>query len=51
LENNKYIEPGSNEKLSPRQKVSVIRDIMKNKNIADKVKSDWLNSPERAEWY
>ena len=51
LENNKYIEPGSNENLSPRQKVSVIRDIMKNKNIADKIKSDWLNSQERAEWY
>ena len=43
LEKEKIIEPGIKDKWTPRQKVSVMREISKDKNL-DYLKKDWAES-------
>ena len=44
LEYEKYIEPGIKDKWTPRQKVSVMREILSDKTINKRVKEKWAES-------
>ena len=44
LEDAKYIEPGIKDKWTPRQKVSVMREILSDKTINKRVKEKWAES-------
>ena len=44
LENEGYIEPGIKDKWTPRQKVSVMREILSDKLINEDVKKQWAES-------
>lgn len=44
LEDAEYIEPGIKDKWTPRQKVSVMREILSDKLINDDVKKEWAKS-------
>lgn len=44
LEDAEYIEPGIKDKWTPRQKVSVMREILSDKLINDDVKKGWAKS-------
>ena len=44
LEDAGYIEPGIKDKWTPRQKVSVMREILSDKTINKRVKEKWANS-------
>ena len=47
LEDAKYIEPGIKDKWTPRQKVSVMREILSNKIISERVKEKWAESEHK----
>ena len=47
LEDAGYIEPGIKDKWTPRQKVSVMREILSDKIINDDVKKKWANSEHK----
>ena len=47
LEHAKYIEPGIKDKWTPRQKVSVMREILSDKIINEDVKEKWANSEHK----
>ena len=47
LEDAGYIEPGIKYKWTPRQKVSVMREILSDKIINDDVKKKWANSEHK----
>ena len=47
LEYEGYIEPGIKDKWTPRQKVSVMREILSDKIINDDVKKKWANSEHK----
>lgn len=44
LEDEGYIEPGIKDKWTPRQKVSVMREILNDKVVSDDVKGRWAKS-------
>ena len=44
LEHEGYIEPGIKDKWTPRQKVSVMREILSDKVVGDDVKKRWAKS-------
>ena len=44
LEDAGYIEPGIKDKWTPRQKVSVMREILSDKTINERVKEKWAES-------
>ena len=44
LEHEKYIEPGIKDKWTPRQKVSVMREILSDKVVNEDVKGRWAES-------
>lgn len=44
LEDAGYIEPGIKDKWTPRQKVSVMREILSDKTINEDVKKEWAKS-------
>ena len=44
LENEGYIEPGIKDKWTPRQKVSVMREILNDKVVSEDVKGRWAES-------
>ena len=44
LEDEGYIEPGIKDKWTPRQKVSVMREILNDKVVSDDVKGRWAES-------
>lgn len=44
LEHEEYIEPGIKDKWTPRQKVSVMREILSDKTINEDVKDRWAES-------
>ena len=44
LEHEGYIEPGIKDKWTPRQKVSVMREILSDKTINEDVKRRWAES-------
>lgn len=47
LEHEGYIEPGIKNKWTPRQKVSVMREILSDKFIGDLVKKNWAESEQK----
>lgn len=47
LEDAGYIEPGIKDKWTPRQKVSVMREILSDKTINEDVKKEWANSEHK----
>lgn len=47
LEDAGYIEPGIKDKWTPRQKVSVMREILSDENINDLVKVGWAESEQK----
>ena len=47
LEDAGYIEPGIKDKWTPRQKVSVMREILSDKIINEYVKEKWANSEHK----
>lgn len=47
LEDAGYIEPGIKDKWTPRQKVSVMREILSDKTINKRVKEKWANSEHK----
>ena len=47
LEDAGYIEPGIKDKWTPRQKVSVMREILSDKIINERVKEKWANSEHK----
>ena len=47
LEDAGYIEPGIKDKWTPRQKVSVMREILSDKIINEYVKEKWVNSEHK----
>ena len=47
LEDAGYIEPGIKDKWTPRQKVSVMREILSDKLINEDVKEKWANSEHK----
>ena len=47
LEDAGYVEPGIKDKWTPRQKVSVMREILSDKIINDDVKKKWANSEHK----
>ena len=47
LEDAEYIEPGIKDKWTPRQKVSVMREILSDENINDLVKAQWAESEHK----
>lgn len=47
LEDAGYIEPGIKDKWTPRQKVSVMREILSDKLINERVKEKWANSEHK----
>lgn len=47
LEDAGYIEPGIKDKWTPRQKVSVMREILSDKIISERVKEKWANSEHK----
>ena len=47
LEEAHYIEPGIKDKWTPRQKVSVMREILSDKTINDLVKEGWAESEQK----
>ena len=47
LEDAGYIEPGIKDKWTPRQKVSVMREILSDKIINKRVKEKWANSEHK----
>lgn len=47
LEDAGYIEPGIKDKWTPRQKVSVMREILSDKLINDDVKKKWAESEQK----
>lgn len=47
LEDAGYIEPGIKDKWTPRQKVSVMREILSDKIINESVKEKWANSEHK----
>ena len=47
LEDAGYIEPGIKDKWTPRQKVSVMREILSDKIINERVKDEWANSEHK----
>ena len=47
LEDAGYIEPGIKDKWTPRQKVSVMREILSDKTINERVKEKWANSEHK----
>ena len=47
LEDAKYIEPGIKDKWTPRQKVSVMREILSDKTINERVKEKWADSEHK----
>ena len=47
LEDAGYIEPGIKDKWTPRQKVSVMREILSDEIINERVKEKWANSEHK----
>lgn len=47
LEDEGYIEPGIKDKWTPRQKVSVMREILSDKTINEDVKDGWAESEQK----
>lgn len=47
LEDAGYIEPGIKDKWTPRQKVSVMREILSDETINERVKEKWANSEHK----
>ena len=47
LEDAQYIEPGIKDKWTPRQKVSVMREILSDKIINEDVKKKWAESEQK----
>lgn len=47
LEDAGYIEPGIKDKWTPRQKVSVMREILSDKTINEDVKDGWAESEQK----
>ena len=47
LEDAGYIEPGIKDKWTPRQKVSVMREILSDKTINERVKEKWAKSEHK----
>lgn len=47
LEDAGYIEPGIKDKWTPRQKVSVMREILSDEFIGERVKEKWANSEHK----
>ena len=47
LEDAGYIEPGIKDKWTPRQKVSVMREILSDETINDLVKNGWAESEQK----
>lgn len=47
LEDDGYIEPGIKDKWTPRQKVSVMREILSDKTINERVKEKWAESEHK----
>ena len=47
LEDTGYIEPGIKDKWTPRQKVSVMREILSDETINERVKEKWANSEHK----
>ena len=47
LEDAEYIEPGIKDKWTPRQKVSVMREILSDKTINERVKEKWAESEHK----
>ena len=47
LEDAGYIEPGIKDKWTPRQKVSVMREILSDELISERVKEKWANSEHK----
>lgn len=47
LEDEGYIEPGIKDKWTPRQKVSVMREILSDKLINERVKEKWAESEQK----
>ena len=47
LEDAEYIEPGIKDKWTPRQKVSVMREILSDETINDLVKAGWAESEQK----
>ena len=47
LEHEGYIEPGIKDKWTPRQKVSVMREILSDKTINERVKEKWAESEHK----
>ena len=47
LEDAGYIEPGIKDKWTPRQKVSVMREILSDEVIGERVKEKWANSEHK----
>ena len=47
LEDAEYIEPGIKDKWTPRQKVSVMREILSDENLNDLVKGGWAESEQK----
>lgn len=50
LEDIGTIEPGIKDKWTPRQKVSVMREMMSNKGYGSYIKDRWANSKHRENW-
>lgn len=51
LEKEGIIEPGIKDKWTPRQKVSVMRELLREDGLNDIVKDKWLKSDIRNEWF
>ena len=47
LEHEGYIEPGIKDKWTPRQKVSVMREILSDEVVGDDVKKKWAKSEQK----
>ena len=47
LEDAGYVEPGIKDKWTPRQKVSVMREILSDKTINERVKEKWADSEHK----
>ena len=50
LEDIGTIEPGIKDKWTPRQKVSVLREIMSDKEYGSYIKERWANSNHKKNW-
>lgn len=51
LEKEGIIEPGIKDKWTPRQKVSVMRELLREDGLNEIVKNKWLKSDIRNEWF